>query len=185
MRGVQLRRKSRKRVGQLAVVGNETGRLASPGQVTGNPPRPEGLAGWSPVGRSRGLPLGQLHEGGLHVHRLGLEHADSGPQLHQVTMQVLDGQLILVQADREAINLGLDRGDSGDGLQLLGERGQSIDDLDVHNPEHAQLPIDFVHRPLGDHLPRLDDADARAELGKFLEDMAGNEDGFAHVFQGL
>ena len=37
------------------------------------------------------LAFGQLHEGGFHIHRLGLEHADAGSLFHQGVVQVLDG----------------------------------------------------------------------------------------------
>src|SRR5579872_973822 len=62
---------------------------------------------------SRRLPFGQLHEGGFHVHRLGLKHADAGAGADDMIVQVFDRHLVFVQFDRQTIDLLLDRVDAG------------------------------------------------------------------------
>ena len=85
----------------------------------------------------------------------------------------------------DAVGVFLDSADVRQRADFRDEFGRRIRELDVNRAAQAQRAIDVLKRPARHHLPRLDDADARAELAEFMEDVAGNQDRFSHRLQFL
>ncbi len=54
------------------------------------------------------LPFRQLHAGGFHIHRFGLEHMDPSPERMNFVVEVFYRSPVLVETNRQPVDLRID-----------------------------------------------------------------------------
>ena len=106
-----------------------------------------------------------------------------GPRPAQ--LEIFGDKLVRVRANRQPVGLYFDVFNTGEFSNGCKHVVIDIQDLSVDHLQQVELFVDIIQRTLSDHLACFNDANPCTQLGQFVQDVAGDQDGFSHFSQRL